>query len=242
MKHMIKAGLITLAAVGVCAAQGQYRTGSAKAAGSNLNMARVQTISGTVSVVNVGYGMQYPSITIGKVVIKMAPVWYLLDNNFEIKVGDALSIVAAPAASASDPYMYAVEMTKTATSLRLVLRDALGIPLWASPQTGRGPLTDGGCLVSSATASVSGSVEQINSGLGIQMPTLTVKSADGSLLTFKLGPERVLLASDLELKAGDLVTVKYASLSCCEDLVALAITNAAGGTVVLRDESGRPLW
>lgn len=71
------------------------------------------------------------------------------------------------------------------------------------------------------------------------MPALTVKVADGSLLTFKLGPERVLLASDLELKA---VTVKYAAASCTGELIALAVTNAAGVTVVLRDEPGRPAW
>jgi hypothetical protein len=87
-----------------------------------------------------------------------------------------------------------------------------------------------------------GIIEQINSGFGIQMRTLTLRVADGALVTFKLGPERILLASDLELKVGEQVTVKYASSTCCDKLVALAITNSAGKTVVLRDETRRPGW
>ena len=74
------------------------------------------------------------------------------------------------------------------------------------------------------------------------MPTLTLRVVDGALVTFKLGPERILLESDLELKVGEQVTVKYASSTCCAELVALAITNGTGKTVVLRDESGRPGW
>jgi len=48
-----------------------------------------------VSAVNIGYGMQYPSLTINKLQIKVAPVWYLLDKNFEIKAGDPLVLLTS---------------------------------------------------------------------------------------------------------------------------------------------------
>jgi len=151
-------------------------------------------------------------------------------------------IVAAPSNLARDPYLYAVEITNTATKQRVVLRDAGSLPLWSARQAPSGPEGEGDCLPGAPTALVSGIVEQSNSGIGIQMPTLALKVADGTLLTFRLGPERVLLASDLELKPGEPVTVKYAASAAYEVLVALAITNAAGTTVTLRDESGRPGW
>ena len=97
--------------------------------------------------------MQYPSITVSKLQIKVAPVWYLLEKNFEIRSGDNLTIVAAPSTSASDSYLYAVEMTNTATQSKLVLRDASGLPLWsrqgggpgAGAGTVHGPMADGDC-------------------------------------------------------------------------------------------------
>jgi hypothetical protein len=242
MKRTLNAALLTFAAAGLCLAQGHYGPGVGTGSGSTLNMAKVQTVAGTVTAVNIGYGTQYPSITIGKVQIKVAPVWYLLDNNFEIKAGDALSVLAAPANLATDPYLYAVEITNTATNLRIVLRDAGGVPLWTGRQTSVATPAADSCLAGATVLVASGTVEQINSGVGIQMPTLTIKVANGSLLTFKLGPERILLASDLELKAGEPVTVKYAVASCTGELIALSVTNAAGVTVVLRDELGRPAW
>jgi hypothetical protein len=74
------------------------------------------------------------------------------------------------------------------------------------------------------------------------MPTLTLKTADGKLLTFKLGPERTLLAADVELKAGDKVTVRYAVETCTDELVALAITTSTGVTIRLRNDDCTPCW
>lgn len=250
MKRTLQTILLTLAAAGLCAAQGPhgYGRGAGTASASPLDMAKVQTVSGSVTAVNIGYGMQYPSIAIGKVQIKIAPVWYLLENDFEIKTGDVLNVQAAPSTSSTDPYLYAISIANTAASQQIVLRDSLGRPLWTASQgggpAGNGPAGygQGSCPVSSITATASGTVEQIASGVGIQMPTLTLKLASGTLLTFRLGPERILLASDFELKAGDQVTVTYATSIATGELIALSITNAAGQTIVLRDEAGRPGW
>jgi hypothetical protein len=110
MKRTLQAVLLAFAAAGFCAAQGQFGRSIGMAPASTLDMTRLQTVSGTVSAVAIGYGMQYPFITIGKVQIKVAPIWYLLENDFELNVGDALSVQVVPAASKSDPFLYAVEI------------------------------------------------------------------------------------------------------------------------------------
>ncbi|HXK07437.1 MAG TPA: hypothetical protein VMS37_33895 [Verrucomicrobiae bacterium] len=213
---------------------------------STLAMTSLQTVTGTVTAVSIGYGMQYPSLTVNKVQIKVAPVWYLLEKNFEIKTGDNLSFVAAPSTAAGDPYLYAVEMTNTGTKAHVVLRDANGLPLWSQPGggpgagLGPGANADAPCEVLSI-ATESGVVEQVTAGPGIQMPSLTLKTAAGKLLVIKLGPERLLLEADLEVKAGDALSVKYAVTSHDGELVALAITKG-GVTVTLRGDDGRPAW
>src|SRR4249919_113888 len=57
------------------------------------DMTKTRTVTGTVSAVDIGYGMQYPSITVNQTVIKVAPVWFLVDQNFELKAGDQVSVV-----------------------------------------------------------------------------------------------------------------------------------------------------
>jgi hypothetical protein len=214
---------------------------------SNVAMTKLQTVTGSVTAVSIGYGMQYPSITIDKLQIKAAPVWWLLEENFEIRAGDNLTVLAAPSISASDPYLYAVEMTNNTTKVKVVLRDANGSPLWsqrrggAGARIGSGPFAGGDCAQVLSIANESGVVEQIASGVGIQMPTLTLKTAAGKLLVIKLGPERILLEADFELKAGDSITVKYAVTSHDGELVALAITKGAV-TITLRGDDCRPAW
>lgn len=238
----MKTRLITaiLATAALCLAQG--KGGPQAAAGTcNLDLTRLQTITGTVTAVNIGFGTQYPSITIGQKAIKVAPPWYLLERNFEIRIGDPLKVKAAQSKTAGDPYLYAIEISNTSSAAYILLRDAAGVPLWTSGRPSGAPPANGGCLAGASVAFASGTIEQINSGPGIQMPTLVLKTADSKLLTIKLGSERLLLSSDLELIPGAFVTVKYAA-ACDGDLVALAITDAAGTTLVLRDDSGRPLW
>jgi hypothetical protein len=234
--------IMSIAAVSIAAAQGPHGPREGAPGASALNLTKVQTITGAVTAVHIGYGMEYPSITVNKTQIKVAPVWYLLDKGFEIQAGDAVSVVAAPSTQPSDAYLYAIEITNTATKLRIVLRDTNGVPLWTGRGNPDGPRAEGGCLDPSTAATVSGTVDKVTIGPGIQMPVLVVKTADGKLVTFKLGPERILLAADFELKAGEVVTVKYALETCTDELVALALTNAAGRTVTLRDDDCTPAW
>lgn len=219
--------------------------GSGPGSNTGLDMSKQQAVEGTISSVQIAFGVQYPSIVVNKTQIKVAPVWYLLENDFELAAGEAVKVAAAPSNTATDAYLYAVEITKTASGARITLRNEAGVPVWlgaarrgGNPQA---PRTGGGCVDAASIKTVTGTIDQVTSGAGIQHPTLVLKTGDG-LLTFELGPERVLLDNDLELKAGATLTVKYGLASCTDEFVALQLTDASGNTVVLRHDDGSPAW
>lgn len=223
----------------------QGRGTPAQRPNSGLNMAMQQTIQGTITSVQIAYGAQYPSIVLNQVSIKVAPIWYLLQNDFELAAGDAVSVLAAPSNTAGDPYLYAVEITKTAGAVKITLRNEAGVPLWIGAARPGGnvvaPRASGNCIDPASINSVSGTAESVTSGIGIQQPTLVLKTSSG-LMTFKLGPERILLDMDVELTVGASLTVKYATATCCDEFIALALTDASGVTVVLRNDDGTPAW
>lgn len=245
--------LVGLAGAVICPAQGprgfQAGFGSGPAAhGPGLDMSKVTTLEGTVTSVNIGFGNQYPSIEINKTAIKIAPVWFLLDNNFEIKAGDNLSVVSAPGTASSDAYLYAIKLVNLATKMELSIRDASGLPLWTRQARGnssglsqRGSGCGSGCIDAASAVIFSGTVDSVSMGVGIQMPTVSLKTADGKLITVKIGPEHVLLENDFELKGGDAATLKAALSTCGGEYVALWIT-ANGQTLVLRNDDGTPAW
>ncbi len=72
------------------------------------DIARLQTIEGTIASINLGVGLRSPSIGINGLVIRVAPLWYLLENDFELVVGEQVRIVAAVSTQAGDPYLHAV--------------------------------------------------------------------------------------------------------------------------------------
>ncbi len=74
------------------------------------------------------------------------------------------------------------------------------------------------------------------------MPVLILKTQDGKLITLKIGPERILFDHDFELKPGETVTARFGVAACSEEYVALQLTNAAGKTVVLRNDDGTAAW
>ncbi|MFB3825160.1 MAG: hypothetical protein ACE15B_00275 [Bryobacteraceae bacterium] len=250
-RFLIAVPAIALIFAAQAAAQGPFGRGGQQGAGvraSSLDMTKVQTIAGKVGAIDISLGAQYPTFTVGAVTIKAAPVWFLLDNDFELKAGDAVSVSAAPSTVANDSYLYAIQITNTATGAKIVLRDNNGLPLWSGPGAGRGnpdAIRDGtcaGCVDAATIATIAGTVEKVVMGYGIQMPSLVVKGADGKLITMKIGPERTLLQADFELKAGDRVTARYAYATCSEEYVALQLTNASGVVVTLRNDDGTPAW
>jgi hypothetical protein len=225
---------------------GQGGPNNASRTNSGINMALQSKVDGAITSVQLAYGAQYPSIVVNKTQIKIAPVWFLLDNDFELTVGDVVSVLVAPSNNTSDSYLFAIRITKTASGADIVLRSELGIPLWTGPADGRGgnpqgPRTGDNCIDMTSIKTAKGTIDRVNSGVGIQMPTLTLKLDNGSLLTVKIGSERLLLASDFELNPGDVLTVKYAQCTCADELVALQLTDAKGNTLTLRNDDGTPV-
>lgn len=226
--------------------RGPQPDGAPSRPGFGLDMTKLETIEGAVTAMSIGYGAQYPSIQVNQKTVKVAPVWFLLEKNFEIKVGDKLKITAAPSLQAKDPYLCAINLTNLDSGASLALRDANGVPLWISPAMAPGNgfhepqmASAPACGVTS-TATASGVVDQVTAGIGIQMPTLVLKTNAGAI-TLKLGPERLLQAADFEINAGDSLTVKYA-VTCTGETVALVLTNSTGGQLVLRHDDGTPAW
>lgn len=212
-----------------------------------LNMAAVQTITGAIATVQIGYGLQYPSIVVSQKTIKVAPVWFLLENDLELKEGMEVKLIAAPGNPPNEAYLHAIEITAVAAGKTLKLRDAEGVPLWVggtgSNRGGNGtPQALGtGCVDPASIRTVTGTIESVSSAYGMQQPTMSLKTEAG-IVTLKLGPERVLLGSDFELKAGATMTVKYGLAACSEEYLALSLTNAAGKTLKLRNDDGTPAW
>ena len=226
-------------------AQGPGAAQPGPRANSGLSMAKQQVVEGVVSDVQIACGVQHPSIVVNKTQIKVAPAWYLLENDFELVAGESLRVTAAPSIAANDPYLYAVEITRTPAGAAIRLRNELGVPLWrgtarpgGNPQT---PRSGGNCVDTTSIRTATGTIDRITSGLGIQHPTL-VLNVSGTLLTIALGPERILLDSDLDLKAGATLTAKYAQTACAIEYIALQIVDAAGQSLVLRHDDGTPAW
>lgn len=259
MQHRFLAFALVIAAVaftasaqgpqGPGAGGGNFNNNAAGTCANPLVMASIQTIEGAITSLDLGSGIQYPSIVVNKIQIKLAPVWFLLDQDFEIAIGETVRINAASSSTAGDGYLYAIDIVKTATNESLTLRDSSGQPLWlaanrrgvAGASNPNAPRTGEPCLDPASIRTAAGTVDHVTAGVGIRQPFLVLKSGD-TLLTIKLGPERVLLDEDFEIKAGTQLSVKFGLASCTGEFVALELTDAAGRTLVLRDSGGAPAW
>lgn len=222
-------------------AQGRFGGAHPPGGYARLNLQQTQTITGVITAADLGYGARYPSITVNQSVIKVAPLWFLLDHDFELRVNDAVSVLAAPGNLAGDSYLYAISITNTNTSATVTLRDSSGFPLWSGGRPTHNLIAARSAWVDpTSIRTISGVVERVSLGAGIQMPSLVVKMPDGTLVTVRIGPERVLLAADFELNPGEPVTVTLAS--CLRENIALQLTNSAGVTLVLRNPDATPAW
>lgn len=226
---------------------------------AQINMAMATAVSGKITAVQIAYGAQYPSITLEGKTIKIAPVWFMLDNDFELAAGDEVKVLAAPSAKEGDPSLYAITIEKPASGVTLTLRSEAGIPMWTMPSAGPNANTSGagyggtgnpssprlnqgaGCVDPATITEVKGVVDAVTLGAGIQQPQLTV-IAGGKSLTVKIGPERLILAADFELKTGMTLTVRYATATCTGELIALSLSDESGARIVLRNDIGTPAW
>jgi hypothetical protein len=106
------------------------------------NPANIVSLDGAVDSVSIGIGQGHPSFTLaladGRTVAVLAgPYYFLLENDFEINVGDRMSVRAFPSLRFADTYV-AVELKNLMTGAVLTLRDENGVPVWSSgPGRGR---------------------------------------------------------------------------------------------------------
>lgn len=265
MKTLMKFAAIALLATAVTLAQPARQRGSQLAspstAAAGLNLSATVTLNGTVTAVNVATASQYPTISLNGTVVKVAPVWFLLENDFEIETGHQLVVRAAPALLPTG-YYYALEVENLTTQKSIQLRDASGRPLWfrapglemglrgespgSSSAAGafawqaRAAVTYGGCLDTNNLVEITGQIVEIDATAGIRQPAI-VLDVGGKLVTVRIGPLRVLFATDLELAPGDVVSVIAAQETCTGNLVALKLS-VGDQTVQLRNPDGRPAW
>jgi len=237
---------------GLAAAICMFAQGGPAASGLGpVDMAQQSTVDGDIVSLQIGYGTRTPSFTVDGKVIRLAPVWYFLDNDFELSPGEAVRVVVAPAI---DKSLHAVAIVKTATGTKLTLRSETGTPLWiggaglgarpgsgqqqqnATPARGGAP-----CIDPLSARTMTGVVEELTAGYGVQYPSLILVAADVRI-AIKLGPERVIQQSGIDFSEGVTLTIQYATSTCTEDRVAMTITDAEGKKLVLRTETGAPAW
>ncbi|MBI3949990.1 MAG: hypothetical protein HY314_06000 [Acidobacteria bacterium] len=106
------------------------------------NPADIVSLEGAVGSVNMGIGQGFPSFTLTQaggntVTVITGPYYILLENDFEINVGDQMAVRAFPSLRLENTYV-AIELKNLSTGAVLSLRDENGVPLWSNgPRRGR---------------------------------------------------------------------------------------------------------
>lgn len=139
--------------------------------------------------------------------------------------------------------LYHAAIVTTADGGEIVVRDETGFPVWAGGRNaGANGLRDGSRVPQPQVQvdrdeweTAEGTVSEVLAN------ALTIEFADGSVLTVGLGHPIADSAADVAFDAGDAVQVAGFDLN--GRFVAGEIENLTkGGTLVLRDDFGRPLW
>ncbi len=108
-----------------------------------LDLAGKTALDGTVESVSMGPGQGMPSFVIQtvdnkKATIIASPYWTLVNAQFEISVGNRISVLAFPSLSFQGTYV-AAELKNLTTGKSLALRDDNGIPVGGiGPRHGAG--------------------------------------------------------------------------------------------------------
>ena len=139
--------------------------------------------------------------------------------------------------------LYHAAVVTTADGSQIVVRDETGFPLWAGGRNaGANGLRDGS-RVPQPQVQVDRDEWQMVEGTVSEVlaSALTVELADGRMLTVGLGRPIAAAAADVPFEEGDAVRVSGFDLD--GRFVAGEIENLTqGGTLVLRDDYGRPIW
>ena len=231
--------------------------------GGKVDLSTVRTVSGTVSSVTMGPGLQHPSFVLAEaggesLTVELGPYWFLVANSFSLAVGDSVTATVANCASRTDSDVVAFSVQDLTTGASITLRDENGKPLWkgkrggqaqgqAQGQTKKGGRGGAGCYASggnvnpSTIQEVSGQVTALSLGLGTHRNTVTLTAQGGGQYVVALGPFWYMHQQGFTLQQGQAVSIRMAQ--CAQGWVALSVENTATGKVLqLRNDQGVPLW
>jgi hypothetical protein len=227
---------------------GQQQTPAAQPSAGRVET----TIEGTVVGVFLDSpDFEYPVIEVdvsgdANALVKLGPAWYLLEQDFELQIGDAVSLVVVPCQSSTGVDYVALSITVDGDLLEL--RSSSGSPAWAGNrhdklQPGRRCQGAGACIDTLSISSVEGTIARLIPQQGLRFARLMIRpDGGGDPITVGLGPTWHLQAADCELHTGDRIQLRIAETLRTRDRVALELQNSLGQRVRFRNESGSPEW
>ena len=257
---MKKTVMVAMVALAVSAA---VLAGNGRCGGSDVDLATLRNMSGTVESVAMDYGLGYPGFVMATddgttLDVHLGPYWFLVSKNFSLAVGDEVSAEVADCTKTADEGdVVAFEVTDSTSGAYLALRDDSGVPFWSGRYRhgglgqgtrhgqesggrhrgahGTGPHIDLFTLVEKV-----GTVTATNLGVGTHSNFLEFDCA-GESFTLFLGPFWYMSNSGFTVKAGD--SIKAEMAQCANGWTAFSLTNLTTGTSIeFRDENGIPLW
>jgi hypothetical protein len=147
---MLVLGSVALLAVFSLAADQTLQSGGGMM-GCNFDFSKTISMEGTVKSVAMARGQGFPHFVLaleggGEVTVVTAPFWAVLNANYQIGIGDVMSVVAFP--STQKDVFGAAVLENHSNGESLTLRDASGAPVANAGQgngRGRGGRGNGNC-------------------------------------------------------------------------------------------------
>ncbi len=256
MNRNIVVGVVFLVTIGLMAAQnGRGRPGTAQPKAPEKPEKESVTIQGEIEITYFDQkGIGYPAIVVDGKQIKLAPLWYLNQQEIVLDVGDNVIVTASPCNQSDEELYYAITVEvlfEDGSSQIITLRDARGKPAWGGARShhptdpasfSRRSKANGNGLVAASSTSVTGTVEFVIPGRGFQKPILLLRTPQGTLLPIVLGTPGQILAWDFEVRLGASLTVRYAFTQRTRERLALQLEDSSGHTITVRTEAGDPVW
>ena len=225
-----------------------------KGGGGAVDLSTVRTVTGTVTVVAMDYGLGHPGFTMnsdqeGSIVVNLGPYFYIVANNFSLAVGDQVSAKVANCSKG----VVAFSVTDLTSGKTITLRGDDGLPLWTGGNKGnggQGGRNPNGCRLGgygagqnvdlSTLKEVEGTLVALNSGLGTHNNTVTFQAGPESYAV-SMGPYWYMVKEGFTLQLGETLRIRMAL--CQGHWAAFSVTRpSTGETLQLRDDQGVPLW
>ena len=239
-------------------AQGKAKQNGAADCDPQLIMASpLATVTGTVEeLFNAGFDEEEPSMKISTLdkLIKLAPVWFFLENDIEIDKGDTVKVTYAASAISGDLYAIRIELLDEGASIDL-RNPETGQPLWVGGYAynrnargrngagyqGEGART-GNCLDLASAVTVTGTINAILRPEGIRQTKIAFTPDGGQQILVRMGPVRLLMQQGLMIQEGARLTLTVAKDACSDELVVTAAGPEGAEPITLRNAVGAPTW